>query len=355
MPFNLDEEPTYLHERRIEQFTYSPMRRGLQRLWGTILAVISAALGLDISYWQTTADAQAAKAAGLKYIFIRALYGLSVDTRFGQHWAAFAGVMPRSAYLYYRDTQDPLLQAKKLFETCMANGGPGELPPTLDVESINNPTLTASKIKQCAEELARLFDKKPLIYTAFYVWRDQVIGNKDWAIVYELFIAGYPLVGWEDDYPEKVLNYPPMIPAPWKMWTGDPDEPTAGRAVAWQWTSSAPASEYGVSGNYLDLDHCSPAFAKKYLAGMPPPIPPPDPNGDPLMQFKNQKDMNIRAGPGTNYPIVGTLPANTTITALEVRPTDSNSVWVLYETGKWVAMVHDGGGPFLVFVPPVPV
>src|SRR3990167_909354 len=248
-----------LRAEGIRRYTYSiPLwqRLGLSlsKPVKQLTTVIVAALGFDISAWQVDVDFQIAKDKQIKFAWMRALNGLSVDVKFVEHWQKSKGKIKRGPYLYYKDNLDPVDQAVKLLSVVSETGDIGELPPALDVESYNNPTLTASKIKKCLETLANQLQKTPLVYTNYYVWRDDVSGDKSFAAAYPLWIAGYPLAGWEDDYPERVLNYPPMVPTPWTGWD------------AWQWTAFAPANEYGVSGNTLDLDYCSQWFYDTYLA-----------------------------------------------------------------------------------------
>lgn len=298
-PPSLD-DPGQLRTERVKRYTYSATRRIVQRIVG-LLAVIVAALGIDCSYWQSSVAWATVSGKQVKFVFIRALYGLTVDSKFITHWinSKVEGVK-RGAYLYYLDNLDPKAQAKKLYDTLLATGDLGELPPVLDIEGINNNTLTASKIKLCAEEITKLFGKKCIIYTGFYVWRDEVDGEKGWAIAYKLWIAGYPFSGWKDTYYQLVLNYPPMIPVPWSIF------------YAWQWTANAPANEYGVSGNFLDLDYASPEFANDHLGDTPPsPIPPPDPNPGDELTMNTAKclkpNLSIRLGATQAAQKIGSL------------------------------------------------
>lgn len=350
-----------LRVERLRQYTYSPVRRAIQRTKALLASVAPGVLGFDVSAWQVAVDFDIAKAAGLVWAYIRALYGLVLDSKFGFHYPGAKGKLKRVAYLYYKDGEDAKAQAQKLFAVCVAEGDPGDFQPVLDLETIGNATLTAAKVKTCLEELALLFGKIPLIYSGFYVIRDALKGDKSFLAAYMLIIAAYPFVGWTDDLPEKVLNYPPMIPAPFVMWSANPDESLLGKCVGWQFTASAPASKFGSTGNFVDLDWCSPAFAKQVLGGSIP--PPPEPGGDPLMKFKTKIKYNIRDVPGTPANSdVGDIPANTVVVAQEVRFTDTNSSWVRINpnpawlakpspTGEyWIAGNHDGQGPFLDFV-----
>lgn len=338
-------EPSdYLAEERARRFVYPAWAKFTQRLKGKAKQA-AYYLGYDISKWQLTADPVIAQGQGMLYTFIRALYGLSVDTKFPLHWGTHKNVLPRGPYLYYLDSLDPYQQAQKLYETCLQNGGIGEMPPVVDIEGINNLTLNAYKIRQCVERVSELFGDV-MIYTGYYVWRDEVKGDKAWASAYKLWIAGYPFSDWKPEYFETVKNYPPLIPAPWTKYH------------VWQFTSKLPASQYGVSGTYLDGNYASQEFYETYLADE---TPPPDPIGEePTMQFITKYLVNIRSGPNTTYPDIGDLPAGYVLTALEIQATDNNSVWVRFDTGKWVALVHNGGGPYLNYHPapppaPVPV
>lgn len=349
---NLDAHFGFLRAERVRRYTYPSDLRELMR-FPRLSAAQVAELGLDVSGWQLSVNFQICQQKNLRFTFVRVLWGLTPDSQFPVHWQASQGVMPRGGYLYYRDNLDPVAQAQKLYDTLAATGDLGELPPVLDVEGIGNPTLTASKIRACAEKLTQLFGRKPIIYTGYYVWRDEVEGEKTWAAAYMLWIAAYPLTGWQADYPEEVLNYPPLIPAPWTHFD------------LWQWTAYAPAPEYGISGYTFDMDYCSPAFAALFLGQ--PPVPPPS-TEEPPMKFTTRTTYSIRKIPN-NTPAsskIGMIPAGVAIVAQEIRFTDANSAWVRIQAEKswltdpnysgetWIAGIHDGQGPFLDFVPPVP-
>lgn len=86
-----------------------------------------------------------------------------------------------------------------------------------------------------------------------------------------------------------------------------------------------------------------------------PPAPPPAPG---VLMFTNPNQINIRSSPETTPTNdVGDLPKNSVITALEVRATDNNSVWVRFAPKSewltktvpeyWVAIIHDNQGILL--------
>lgn len=344
-------EPSdFLAKERARRYTYPWYVRVARRLAGLLAAVVYF-LGYDLSAWQIQANPETAKAQGMRFVFIRALYGLFGDTKFPFHWPAHKNITPRGAYLYYKDAEDPKAQAQKLYATCVANGGIGELPPVVDIESINNPTLTASKIRACVEEVHRLFGDV-MIYTGYYAWRDEVKGDKSWAGQYKLWLAAYPFADWKPEYFELVKNYPPLVPAPWTHFD------------VWQFTSKLPAAQYGVSGTYLDGNYATEQFATTYH--LTEPVPPPDPEpepGEPQMKFVTKTNYTIRNEPN-NPPNskLGMIPAGVEIVAEEIRFVDVNSVWVRinpspawllnpnYTGPAWIAGIHDGQGPFLDFI-----
>lgn len=340
-------EPSdYLSEERARRYTYPWYTRLLARARGFLTSALYF-LGYDLSAWQISANPAVAKAQGMLFVFVRALYGLYQDVKFSLHWNTHKGITPRGPYLYYKDNEDPLQQAEKLKAVYLAQGGGGELPPVVDIESIANPTLTASKIRACVERVYELFGDV-IIYTGFYVWRDEVQGDKGWASAYWLWLAAYPFVDWKDEYFELVKLYPPLVPAPWTAFD------------LWQFTSKLPAARYGVSGTYLDGNYATEEFALTYNLTQPPDPPP----GDPPMKYTTKISYTIRKVPN-NTPEstkIGTIPQGILVIAQEIRFTDSNSAWVRiiadpswltdpnYTGETWIAGVHDGQGPFLTFV-----
>src|SRR5688572_602943 len=60
----------------------------------------------------------------------------------------------------------------------------------------------------------------------------------------------------------------------------------------------------------------------------------------PSLQFEvTYETLNVRSGPGVEYPVVTQLKKGDKITAKRLQ---SKSVWVEYEPGKWCALAYDG-------------
>lgn len=307
-------------------------------------AVAVEGLGGDVSKWQEQVNFQTAKDNGWQFAFMRACYGITPDTKFAEHWKAAKGKVKRGLYTYYLDAQDPKQQANAAYNACQ--GDTGEMPPVLDLEDYGNADLTASRVQDCLGWLTILFDKTPIIYTGKSVWETHFGKTATWGLTYPLWLAQYTLVGWQLDHLNKVLLYPPTLPAPFTKWD------------FWQCSASCPASNYGVSGSVVDLNYAAPGVLEKY-GGTIPPDPTP---GEETLMFTNPTEINIRKTAHNNLAKVGTLPKGSVIIALEVRFTDSNSAWVRFTPSPawvietvpeyWVAGVHDGQGPLLQWVNP---
>jgi lysozyme len=162
--------------------------------------------GIDVSHYQDTINWNAVRGAGIKFAVIRSTHGTEqLDTQFRSNWqhAKEQGIL-RGAYQYFRPGQNPETQAD-LFLQRFA-GDYGELPMVIDVEADDG--LSAKAIKLRVQRwIARVMaatGRQPMIYTAYYFWRDSVGA------------ASFP------NAPLWVANYGvscPRVPPPWQRWT----------------------------------------------------------------------------------------------------------------------------------------
>jgi GH25 family lysozyme M1 (1,4-beta-N-acetylmuramidase) len=182
--------------------------------------------GIDVSYYQGTIDWARVKTAGVKYAFIRVSDGLAtIDTKFDTYWAqSRANGIIHGAYQFFRPNQDPIAQADLFLEKIGNTIADDDLPPVLDVEAANGmtPAQIASKAKQWLDHVEAALGIKPIIYTGFYFWRDQVGAPA--------YGAQYPL--WHAQYTSAAC---PNISAPWTAW------------AFWQYTSTGTVD--GIAGN----------------------------------------------------------------------------------------------------------
>lgn len=297
-------------------------------------------LGIDCSKWQTGVNWAYAKGQGVKYAFIKGQEWYWTDKQFYNHWSgsSAAGVL-RGAYLYYRDALVPETQAQKFFELLASTGDLGELPPVLDVETYNNPTLTPSKVKKCLETLSALFGRAAIFYSRNDVV--QTLGNPAWLLNYPLWLAQYTLVGWQENHFEKVKQYPPTIPPPYPFYS------------VWQFSDKCPAATFQVTGSSTVDTNYAPEEIINGWTGTPPP-----PSEEPILKYKTLKTYNIRAEPSNTSLDCGDIAVNTVIVALDILftsagafaeiPADTPGINKISPTGKYyIAGTFCGQGKFL--------
>jgi lysozyme len=142
--------------------------------------------GIDISRWQGEIDWAAVKAAGTRFVYIKATEGGDhVDPAFLKNWegARRAGV-PRGAYHFVYWCR-PAHEQAVWFKQHIPND-PDALPPVLDLEwnghSRTCPkkverSLALEKIRLMLTELEQLTGKKPVIYTDITFHKDILEGE----------------------------------------------------------------------------------------------------------------------------------------------------------------------------------
>lgn len=202
--------------------------------------------GCDVSYWQDNNDTpkkvdfNKMVSAGARFCFIRAAFGLTQDIDFLDNWKNSKGVIPRGAYIFPVTAVDMVKQIQKFID--LLKEDPGELPPVLDIEAWQSTVPSSQLIKTAIGMIEQQLKRKPIIYTGFYVWRDQVKGNDSFFKNYDLWIATY--------------GPSPLVPAPWSTYK------------FWQYSAKGDGPAFGAESLNIDMDY----FAgdevdfKKYLA-----------------------------------------------------------------------------------------
>jgi lysozyme len=142
--------------------------------------------GIDISRWQGEIDWASVKAAGTRFVYMKATEGGDhVDPAFQRNWdgARRAGI-PRGAYHFVYWCR-PAHEQAVWFKQQIPNDADA-LPPVLDVEwnghSRTCPkkidrTLALEKIRLMLDELEQLTGKKPVIYTDITFHKDVLEGE----------------------------------------------------------------------------------------------------------------------------------------------------------------------------------
>jgi lysozyme len=162
--------------------------------------------GIDVSRFQGTIDWQKVKNSGVVYAYIQISRSLTdIDAKFPFNWqrAKEVGIL-RGAYQRFHPGQDVAGQAN-LFLQKLGPYEAGDLPPMLDVEDadgLSGPVI-AERVREWMDIVEPAIGMKPLIYTGFYFWRDQV-GGADFS-EHPLWIANYGATC-------------PLVPQAWTRW-----------------------------------------------------------------------------------------------------------------------------------------
>ncbi len=170
--------------------------------------------GVDVSHWQVEIDWSEAKRAGVKFAFLKATEfpdkktTLFIDDRLYENIQGCAenGIY-WSAYHFFRTHIDPVIQAQVF---CQTVGLFTSLPPVIDLEVAGSKgTPLNTKVLAFIQEVQRITDRTPIIYTSGGFWRSYMLFNRrvdtDWAQTYPLWLAQY------------TSNWP-TIPYPWASW-----------------------------------------------------------------------------------------------------------------------------------------
>lgn len=125
--------------------------------------------GVDVSHYQGTIDWAKVKASGRGFAIMKVTeHATYFDPTFATNWAETkkAGVI-RGGYHFFRANVDPIVQAD-WFLSKLGPVEPGDLPPTLDLETTDGQTgatIAANAIK-FLDRVAAKTGVKPLLYTS---------------------------------------------------------------------------------------------------------------------------------------------------------------------------------------------
>jgi GH25 family lysozyme M1 (1,4-beta-N-acetylmuramidase) len=183
--------------------------------------------GVDVSHYDGAIDWAKAKAS-IDFAFMKATESTNfVDPQFATNWknSGASGVI-RGAYHFFRPATDPIQQAD-YFLSVMGPSLPGDLPPSLDLEVLDN--LTGAQVTQAALQFLQRVQQKtnrvPIVYTSARVMT--LLGNPPGFTPYTLWVANW-------------TNLCPSLPPEWMNWT------------FWQYSDTGVVN--GITSQQLDLD-----------------------------------------------------------------------------------------------------
>jgi len=192
--------------------------------------------GIDVSVYDATVGWSAVRDAGIVFAIARVSDGIHTpDTYFDSNWAQIKSVgMIRGVYQYFEPAQDPHAQAQ-LMLSHLGDFGPGDLPPVIDVETLDGldagPATAA--VQAWVDDVQSALHVRPIIYTSARVWTEFDNPPLD----ADLWVAN-----WQVSCP--------AIPTPWSSsgWT------------FWQYSSTGTVP--GLSAEPVDLDRFNGSLAQ---------------------------------------------------------------------------------------------
>ena len=172
---------------------------------------VSDIIGIDISKYQGTVNFEEIKAAGIRYVLIRATEGITYqDAEYTSNYtSANAAGITIGAYHFYETNDDPIAQLRNF--TNIVTLKPGDLPPVVDIERLHNQdeAKLAENIQIFLDGVELHYGAKPIIYSGLNFSNKYLTGFGD----YPLWLAEYKV----DE---------PKLPKGWTNWT------------FWQWSQS---------------------------------------------------------------------------------------------------------------------
>ena len=282
---------------------------------------------VDVSFWQGVID-MPKLASKANAILIRGGYGNDgLDLRVTENVnKAKAAGLPWGVYWYVKVGKDHKKHVDS-FASVYANLG-GDLPPVWDIEyTEGDKTATGNWLEKLIKTWQDKVGVAEMIYTRASWW-DSHTYRSDWPKTRLLHVAQYTSAAQ------------PTLPKDWteinqpRTWT------------LWQWSADGndKGAEYGVQSDDIDRNRFNgneaefvKTFGVKPHYPEAPPPPPPPPTGS--LIYTNKGVMNIRSGPGTNYKVVGSLPAASQVPVLDIG---GKEAWIQVEPGRWVAVFSNG-------------
>lgn len=209
--------------------------------------------GIDVSHYQGDVNWPQVAADDVFFCFVKATEGLGVvDPLFSQNWPTCAAAgLTRGAYHFGHPNGDAQAQARLFFKTVGALA-PNDLPPALDIETLDgcSPPAVLQWVLDFTQAADALFGRQTVIYTDHGFWQNLAsLPRCDQLAVRPLWLADY------------VAS--PTVPAPWQAWS------------CWQYSDGAgnggtPVA--GVAGN-VDQNWFQQADLQALTTPQPPQAP----------------------------------------------------------------------------------
>ncbi len=321
--------------------------------------IVNPKLVVDVSMYDDHLDVPLLKKAGVAAVIVRCGSGMRRDPKFVTHAQAVVdGGLPLMAYYWDDILYDPTQQAVWAVEDILSTGLPVKFiwadqeqwwtnwgawnsARKGEIAYSSVPRATAANISQhnriFAGVLKSIFPQSG-VYSNYGFATTWAAPIKEWINLFPLWVAHYgrqprtPIdATWEALQKEWLPNYkllfPPGAKEEWifgHQFTGD----------AFRMPGVYDASNHPM---LTDVSIFSEEFIRVVSSSPQPPPPPTEPEPTPPTEgapeyYVNVPLINVRKGPGTSYPIVGTLSKNTTVHIDKIQ-----SPWAHIEGGtSWV-------------------
>jgi lysozyme len=288
-------------------------------------------LGIDLSHWDGEWNADVAKAAGVRFAYIKATQSTYiVDDTFEKNKARAKAAGIVFGLYHYVSWDNPAADQANFFVTT-ARGDWGQLPPALDYEErgkVNGvdhvPSDAVGRLWAMTQIVRSVYGKPPVIYTGPDYWKNYGALDSAW--------SQFPL--WDANW--EVTK--PLIPAPWKSY------------FMWQKSGKGPGSVYGASSQFVDLNEI-PMTEEEWqtFLGVPPahlsicptcnqawpvicpPVVPPSPTYNYII-FGGNPNLH---SPNISSPIVKTLMAGTKVFVDDMN-SDKNYAHITLPQPGWI-------------------
>lgn len=329
-----DEMETTLIIRKREEKAPGWVRKLYRKALALAMSVVEY---LDISKWQPANQINypLVKQGGIPALWLRCSIGLSADEQFPLHWEnALNAEIWVAVYHFFRSNIDGVLQANKIWEVLQGLIDRLGFVPLilLDVEStdgISNDVRLA-RLKQCIDKLNALIlartgqVERVGIYSSPGFADASLTPTPAWL---KSTVVGSRIWQWVAHYIDAPL---PTQPKNW---------PVINR-VGWQ---------NGIAGKHSHVAYPVPGFGEMQvdhniaflsaddfalLMGFSPSLPPPGQTSG-LVFIVTADALNIRTGPGINYPILRQVQNGTELTAENVGGVNA---WAEIANNEWAAV-----------------
>lgn len=319
---------------------------------------------IDISLWQPKINADILKAGGVRMVIAKASTGNGADPRWAQHAAEVrrAGLI-LGAYHWCDPIQNAEAQAQRFLDTVTDSGVRALF---LDVEQWWSnwgtwydamakrvewaavkafaPRVISENARRIAAYLTARTDLPVVIYSSLGFVNGHAADMATWMGAYPFWLARYVFSGaretitWADVAGLKAQLSPtaPVTPA------------GAGRLVGWQYSGDKHmlpgvyADEMGNRLSTLDLNVFDPAWLAQISGGeLPTPETPAQPESATLRGKVTGAVLNVRTGPGVNYPVASMLRQGEVVPVLGVAGADA---WIKISDNpaRWVCAQQNG-------------